>query len=156
MAKKKNHKNTIYLFPILFLTSPFIIFLNLSTVRFLRTGIFNFSNNFIHFLDMLKNYNEYVFSTLIFFTIGLFYIVIMKIFNRKIKLLSWIILEVLGIIIIMCGNRFLFILTNNLWKNDIITFLLNGINIYTFTFAVELCFFTSSILFYFDNKYLKK
>lgn len=156
MAKKKNHKNTIYIFPILFLTSPFIIFLISSTVRFIKTDIFDYLTNFTYFFDTLKNYSEYIFPTLVFFTIGLFYIVIIKIFNKKINFISWIFIELLGIIIIMCGNRFLFIITNNLWKNNIVEFLFNGINTYTFTFASELCFFTSSILFYFDNKYLKK
>lgn len=156
MTKKKKLKHSIYIFAILFLTFPILIFLISSAVRFIRTGIFDYFTNFTYFFNTLKNYSEYIFPTLVFFTLGLFYIVIIKIFNKKINFISWILIELLGMIIIMCGNRFLFIITNNLWKNNIIEFLYNGINTYTFVFASELCFFTSSILFYFDNRYLKK
>lgn len=155
MAKKKK-KQLLYLFPLLFLSFPFLIFLVISTIKFIKTGTFNYVTNFTYFYQALKGYSEYIIPTILFFTFALTYIVIIKLCKKTTKKLSWILIELFGITFILCGSRFIFVLSNNLWNNDILSFIFNGINIYTFIFSSELCFFTSSILFYFDKKYLKK
>lgn len=155
MTKKRN-KNFVYIYPLLFLVFPFIAFFIISFIRFLKTDIFNYSSNFKYFYDVILNYKQYILPTLIFFTIALFYIAIIKILKQKTKILSWIFITILGIIIITCGNRLIFIISNNLWNKEILIFIFHEVNIYTFIFSCEMCFLASSLLFYFDKKYLKK
>ena len=156
MAQKRKKFNYTLIFPIIFLIFPFIIFLLISVIRYLNTGTFNYTNNFVYFIDAIKNFREYIFPSVVFLTFGLAIIIFNKIINKKLRVLNWIFITVLGIIIILIGNRFLFIAMNNLWSENIFEFLLNGINLYSFIFSCELCFLVCSILNYFDIKYLNK
>lgn len=156
MAHKRKKFNYTLIFPIIFLIYPFIIFLLISVIRYLNTGTFNYTNNFFYFIDAIKNFREYIFPSVVFLTLGLAIIIFNKIINKKLRVLNWIFITILGIIIILIGNRFLFIALNNLWSENIFEFILNGINLYAFIFSCELCFLVCSILNYFDIKYLNK
>lgn len=153
MSKRKQKYNL--LFPIMFFILPFLLFLIISIIKYLNTGIFNYSNNFIYFYSAIRNYKEYIFSTIIFFTIGLIFVFFKKITKRKIKFLDWFILTFLGVGFILCGNRLLFVISNNLWNNNFIAFIFSGINFYTFVFSTELCIFVLNIVYFFDKIFLK-
>ncbi len=155
--KKSKKFNNIIIFPILFLVFPFLYFLLLSLIRYINTGNFNYLNNFTYLFNALKDVNEYLFPTVIFLTIGLFTILINKTFNKKIiKPMVWIIIILSGILIILFGNRLIFIAINNYWNTNIILFLTHSVNHYTFLISCELTFFICFILHYFDIKYLKR
>ena len=156
MAKMRKKFDVIYLFPILFIVFPFMIFLLISFVRYIKTGIFNYSNNFIYFLNTIKSINEFIFPLIIYLTLGLLIVVLTKLLNKKIKILSWIMIALIGTIIILLGNRFFFILSNNLWSEGVFKFLLNGFDMYRFVLSSELSFLISTLLIYFDTKYLTK
>ncbi len=153
MAKKKKIFN--YLFPILCIVFPLIAFLVISVVKYISSGIFNYSNNFVYFYDCLKNIKEYIFPSILFFTIGLAIVVIFKFASKKITTKLWLLIVFLGIFIILLGNRFLFIISNDLWNQDIFTFLYNGITPYTFILSSELMLLICSVLNYFNSTYLK-
>ena len=156
MKKSKNLKNII-IFPVLFLFFPFLYFLLLSLIRYVNTGNFNYLSNFTYLFSTLKEINEYLFPTVIFLTLGLLTVLINKTFNKKIiKPIVWIIIILSGILIILFGNRFIFIAINNYWNTDIIIFLTHSVNHYTFLISIELTFFICFILHYFDIKYLKR
>ena len=154
MSKKRKFNHLI--FPVLFIIFPFFVFLIVSVTRYFNTGIFNYANNFIHYYDALKNIKEYIFPAILFLTIGLLYVVISKLAKKKINFANWLTLLVIGLIIIICGNRVLFIVSNNLWHENIFDFILNGINVYSFVLSSQFCFFISSIVYYFENFYLKQ
>ncbi len=156
MAKSRKKFNYTIIFPILFFLFPFFIFLIFSFIRFLNTGLFNYTNNFLHFYNVIKNFKEYIFPSIVFLTVGLIIVIFNKIINKKLRFINWFFITLLGIIIILIGNRTLFIITNNLWSEDFFEFIFNGINLYSFIFASELCFLVCAILNYFDIKYLKK
>lgn len=157
--KKKNSKkpNPIFIFPALFLAFPILFFFALSMIRYINTGLFNYSNNFIYFFHSVKSIKEYIFPAIIFLTIGLSIVLLSKFLSKKsLKKHLWIFIVLLGILIILSGNRLLFIAINNLWSYDILTFIINGITPYTFLLSCEVTFLVCFILHYFDIKYLKK
>lgn len=156
MAKKRKKFNYTIIFPLLFFISPFIIFFIASSIRYFNTGIFNYTNNFLHFYNVIKNFKEFIFPSVFFLTIGLAIIIFNKFINKKLCFVNWLILALSGIIIILIGNRFIFIIANKLWSENFFEFLFSGINLYTFVFATELCFIVCTILNYFDIRYLKK
>lgn len=156
MNKKRKKFDKTYIFPIIFIIFPLVLFLIASIIRYAKTENFNYFNNFIYLYDALKNYKEYIFSTIVFFTLGLTTIVFYKFFKKKTKIYTWIILNFIGVLIILLGNRILFVAINNLWSYGFFKFLLNGVNLYTFVLASEFCFLVSSLLAYFDLNYLKK
>ena len=75
--------------------------------------------------------------------------------SKKIKSILWIFLIICGIIIILIGNRMLFIISNSLWNQNVIVFLCKGLTPYTFTLSTELTLLVCSILYYFNSSYLK-
>ena len=154
--KKLKKQNYLYIFPFIFLLFPFIFFLVISLIKFFNTGIFNYGSNFNYFYFTCKNIKEYLFPALFYFTFCLLFALINKLIKKRINIISWIILIVIGIIIILIGNRFLFLITNNIWANDSFNFLLNGITPYSFILSSELTFIICSIIQYFDIKILCK
>lgn len=153
MSKKRQKYNLI--FPILFLIFPFVFFLIISIIKYFNTGIFNYGSNFTYFYAALKNYKEYIFPTILFLTVGLSVVFIKKLLKRKFKPNGWIILLLLGIFMILCGSRILFIISNNLWNNNFISFIFSGVNFYTFIFSTELCILVLNIVYFFDRIILK-
>ena len=153
MSKKKFDFK--YLFPLLCIIFPFVSFFIISLIKYINSGIFNYTNNFIYFFDCLKSVKEYIFPTILFLTLGLAIVVISKLFSKKIKSILWIFLIICGIIIILIGNRMLFIISNSLWNQNVIVFLCKGLTPYTFTLSTELTLLVCSILYYFNSSYLK-
>ena len=156
MAKKRKNFYYTLIFPILFLLFPFIMFFVASLIRYFNTGIFNYTNNFIYFYAVIKKFREFIFPSVIFLNLGLTIIIFYKFINKKLHFLNWLFITLTGIIIILVGNRFLFIIANKLWSAKLFEFLFFEINLYSLVFASELCFIVCSILNYFDNKYLRK
>ena len=156
MSNKRKKYNYTIIFPILFFIFPFVIFSLTSLIKYFNSGVFNFSNNFIYFYNVIKNFKEFIFPSIIFLTVGLTIILFNKFINQKLRFINWVIITLIGIIIILIGNRLIFIIANKLWSENFVEFLFNGINLYSFVFASELCFIVCSILNYFDIRYLKK
>lgn len=156
MSNKRKKFNYTIIFPILFFIFPFVIFSLTSLIKYFNSGVFNFSNNFIYFYNVIKNFKEFIFPSIIFLTVGLTTILFNKFINKKLRFINWVIITLIGIIIILIGNRLIFIIANSLWSENFLEFLFNGINLYSFVFASELCFIVCSILNYFDIRYLKK
>lgn len=154
--KKSKKQNYLYIFPLIFLIFPFVFFLGISFVKFINTDIFNYGNNFNYFYLTCLNIKEYLFPTIFFFTLCLLFVLINKVTKKRIKKSAWIILILIGIIMILTGNRLLFLITNKVWVKDSLNFLLNGINPYSFLLSCELTFIVCFILHYFDIKYLLK
>ncbi len=154
--KKSKNQNNLYIFPFIFLLFPFIFFLGISLIKFFNTGVFNYGSNFNYFYLTCYNIKEYLFPTIFFFTLCLLFVLINKGTKKRIKITAWIILIIIGIITILIGNRFLFLVTNNIWVNDSFNFLLNGIDPYSLTLSCELTFLICFILHYFDIKFLSK
>lgn len=154
--KKSKKQNYLYIFPIIFLIFPFIFFLGISLVKFFNTGIFNYKSNFYYFYLNCHEIKEFIFPAIFFFTICLLFLLIYKAIKKRIKLSVWITLIIIGIIVILIGNRFLFLITNDIWIKDSFSFLLKGINPYSFVLSCELTFLTCYILHLFDIKILSK
>lgn len=156
MIIMKKSKKQIFIFPILFIIFPLVFFFVISLIKYINTGTFNYLNNFQYLYISLQNIKEYLLPSIIFFTLGLIIILINKFRKRKtLKIKGWIFLEILGILMILIGNRVIFLIQVNVLNNEIFSFLINAVNFYSFVIACELTFLVSFILNYFDTKYLK-
>ncbi|MBR2861746.1 MAG: hypothetical protein IKB86_07910 [Clostridia bacterium] len=151
----KAGKKRLPLFPVLFFTVPFVLFLLFSLTRYAYTDKFNYGNNFIYFFEAIKNYKEFLFPSVIFLTVGLGIVLLNKLFAKKTSAIIWIILSCLGITIILLGSRILFITVNQISLIENFSFIFNGITEYTFLFSLEITLLIESILEYFD-KFLNK
>ncbi len=160
MKKKKAKHNNKYLFvfPIIFLIFPPLFFLTVSVFRFFNTDTFNYFSNFFYFSLAIKRISEYLFPTVLFFVFGAFTVCIYKFFSKKqFKWYAWLIICNIGTFLILLGERILFLITNGYTLNsDVISFLINGIEIYSFTLSAELSFLICFILHFFDTKFLNK
>ena len=106
---------------------------------------------------MKKSIKEYIFPAIVYLTVGLLIILVNKFISKNaLKKTLWVILSILGCLIILSGSRLLFIAINNLWKYDIISFIINGITPYTILISCEFSFLVSFVLHFFDIRYLKK
>jgi len=154
---KKNKINKIYIFPLIFILFPLFYFLFLSFIRYINTDVFNYINNFSYFYISIKSIKEYLLPAVIFLTFGLILVLINKFAYKKIiKFKLWILIIFIGNIIVLLGNRIIFITINNLWQKNIFSFLINGIDPYTFLLSFQIVIFICFILHYFDIKYLRK
>ena len=153
---KKNKKYDILLFPILFLLTPFLVFLAISTYKYIGTGIFNYKSNFIYFYDVILNIKEYLFPMLLALTSGLLILVLTRVFSKKMRVFAWIFLCLIGTFIIACGSRILFAFNQVAEFDELFRFILHGITPYTVLFALEATYLICIIIKIFEVYLFKK
>ncbi len=158
--KKKNKRklNALLLFPTLLILIPPFIFLILTCVRYFKTGAFNYFTNYFYFFQVVKNIKEYIFPAILFLVFGVLIVCINKLITRKaLKNHVWIVLGIVGTLIILLGERLLFLIYNNYsLSNQVMLFLLNGMNVYTITFSLEISLLVCLFMNYIDIKFLNK
>lgn len=145
MSKKHN-----CLFPALALLTPPLIFAIVLLLNYIKGGELSFNAYSMHFKlywQTIKLYNAYIFPLILYFSLSATTMLLHNLFFKKYLSVSfWVVFTILGIVLMLFGSRFLFFFTHTSDNSELFSFLLSGINIYSFTLALQLTFFINAFI----------
>ncbi len=155
----KSAKTHFPVFLVLAIVAPFAVFFVYTLICMFRGGditVKMYFENFKFLWEKIKVYEEYAFPCAIFTLLCLVCVFIRKLSSRKVSIIGWTVLSVVGALIILFGSRILFIVTRKYFGTDVLPFLYSAVNVYSIALSLTFDFIVCSISKCLDDVILSK